>query len=303
VEAGVGVPSGAQVELVHGSQRAVVVEVGGGLREYAVGDRPVLDGYGPGEMCGSGRGQTLIPWPNRLGGGRYTFAGQDHRLALTEPAKGNAIHGLTRWANWTVAERAADRATMAYRLHPQPGYPFQLDCTLEYALSDAGLAVRTTATNTGDDPCPYGTGAHPYLSPGRGTVDTVDTVSVRAPGTRYLPVDDAGLPTGVEDVAGTPYDLRAGRSLAGLVLDHCYTGLERDADGLARVELAGVRLWLDAGYPYLQLFTGDTIAPERRRQGLAVEPMTCPPDAFRSGEGLHVLEPGRTIATNWGIEV
>lgn len=297
------VPSGMQVELEHGDQRAVVVEVGGGLREYAVGGRPVLDGYGAGEMCGSGRGQTLIPWPNRLGGGRYEFRGQANQLALTEPAKGNAIHGLTRWANWTVDERAPDRAVMAYRLHPQPGYPFQLDCTLDYTLSAAGLTVRTTATNTGDAPCPYGTGAHPYLSPGRSTGDTVDTATVRAPGTRYLPVDDSGLPTGVQDVTGTPYDLRQGRSLDGLVLDHCYTGLERDADGLARVELAGIRLWLDQGYPYLQLFTGDTIAPGRRRQGLAVEPMTCPPDAFRSGEGLIVLEPGQAVATTWGIEV
>lgn len=293
-------PSGTQVELVHGHQRAVVVEVGGGLREYAVGDRPVLDGYGPGEMCSSGRGQTLIPWPNRLAGGRYDFGGQAQQLALTEPAKGNAIHGLTRWAAWTVAEREPARAVMAYRLHPQPGYPFRLDCTLDYALTDRGLTVRTTATNTGDAPCPYGTGAHPYLSAGGGTVDAL---TVRAPGTRYLPVDDRGIPTGVEDAAGTLYDLRAGRSLDGLVLDHCYTGLERDADGLARVELAGVRLWLDEHHPYLQLFTGDTIAPERRRRGLAVEPMTCPPDAFRSGEGLLVLEPGSSVTTTWGIEV
>jgi aldose 1-epimerase len=299
----VGVPSGAQVELVHGNQRAVVVEVGGGLREYAVAGRPVLDGYAEGEMCGSGRGQTLIPWPNRLAGGRYEFRGQAQQLALTEPAKGNAIHGLTRWAPWTVAEHGPDRALMAYRLHPTPGYPFQLDCTLEYTLSAAGLTVRTTAANTGDDPCPYGTGAHPYLSPGDGTVDTLDTVTVRAPGTRYLPVDERGIPTGVTDAAGTPYDLRAGRSLDGLVLDHCYTGLERDGDGLARVELAGVRLWLDEHYPYLQLFTGDTIAPERRRRGLAVEPMTCPPDAFNSGEGLLVLEPGQSVTTTWGIEV
>lgn len=296
------IPSGTQVELVHGDQRAVVVEVGGGLREYAVDGRPVLDGYAAGEMCSSGRGQTLVPWPNRLAGGRYSFAGQDQQLALTEPAKGNAIHGLTRWASWSVAERGPDRVVMAHRLHPQPGYPFQLDCTLDYTLSAAGLTVRTTATNTGDAPAPYGTGAHPYLSPGGGTLDAA---TVRAPGTRYLPVDDSGIPTGVTDAAGSPYDLRGGRSLDGLVLDHCYTGLERDADGLARVELAGehpVRLWLDAGYPYLQLFTGDTIAPGRRRRGLAVEPMTCPPDAFRSGEGLLVLEPGRAVTTTWGIE-
>ena len=295
------VPSGTQVELVHGSQRAVVVEVGGGLREYTVDGAAVLDGYAEGEMCSSGRGQSLIPWPNRLAGGRYDFGGASLQVALTEPAKGNAIHGLTRWANWAVAEREPDRVVMAYVLHPQPGYPFALDCRLEYTLSDTGLTVRTVATNAGDVPCPYGTGAHPYLTAGPGTVDGA---TQRAPGARYLPTDERGIPTGVSDVDGSPYDFRVPRELGRTALDHCYTDLARDPDGKARVELAGartVRLWLDEGYRYLQLFTGDTLAPDRRRRGLAVEPMTCPPDAFRSGEGRLDLEPGRTVTATWGI--
>ncbi len=79
----------------------MVTEVGAGLREFVDGDRAIVDGYPVGEMCSAGRGQTLIPWPNRIDGGRCRFDGADNQLALTEPARGNAIHGLTRWVNWT----------------------------------------------------------------------------------------------------------------------------------------------------------------------------------------------------------
>src|SRR5579875_1806009 len=94
---GVVAPSGRQYLLTGpGGQRAVVVEVGGGLRDYAVGDQPVLDGYGEDELCSGGRGQILAPWPNRVGDGRYAWAGRDFQLPLTEVEHGNAIHGLVR---------------------------------------------------------------------------------------------------------------------------------------------------------------------------------------------------------------
>jgi aldose 1-epimerase len=284
-------PSGEQVELTNGAHRAVVTEVGAGLREYTVDGAPVIDGYPATEMCSGGRGQTLIPWPNRIAGGAYEFDGVRLQLALTEPGAGNAIHGLTRWATWTVVSRSGSSAVFGHVLHPQPGYPFTLDCRLEYALSDAGLRVRTAVTNTGDRPAPYGTGAHPYLTVG---TDTVDQATLAVPGNRYLPTDDNGIPTGTADVEGSPYDYRAGRSLDGAKVDHCFTDLARDADGVATVTLAAgerrVRLWLDASYRYLQVFTGDTLVP-----------VTCPPDAFRSRIGVQVLEPGRSVESTWGI--
>ena len=66
-------PSGAQVELALGRQRAVVTTVGAGLRTYSAGGREVLDGYGRDELCPSGRGQLLVPWPNRIEDGSYEF--------------------------------------------------------------------------------------------------------------------------------------------------------------------------------------------------------------------------------------
>lgn len=298
-------PSGEQVELRCGAYRAVVVEVGGALRTLRTDGADLLDGYAEGEMCGGARGQPLIPWPNRLEDGRYDVDGRTLQVPLTEPARSNAIHGLVRWANWTATESSPGRVVMRHRLHPQPGYPFTLDLALEYVLAEDGLTVRTTATNVGDRPCPYGAGAHPYLTVGTGTIDGA---LLRAPGARHLRTDGRGIPTGSESVDGTGHDFRAARPLAGVRLDDAYTGLERDESGRAWVTLSAraggrwVSLWMDGSYRYLELFTGDSLPdPRRRRTGLGVEPMTCAPNAFRNRAGLRVLQPGETAEGTWGI--
>ena len=298
-------PSGSQFELRCGDQRAVVVEVGGALRSYVASDQELLDGYGAHERCTAARGQSLIPWPNRLRDGRYSFDGEEHQLPLTEPAKHNAIHGLVRWANWSAASQAEDHVTMAYLLHPQSGWPFALALEIEYRVGDGGLTVRTRATNVGSEACPYGAGAHPYLTLG---TDRIDPLHLQAPGQRYMTADDRGIPTGSEPVEGTEFDFLSPRELGDTQLDTGYGQLRRDQDGRARVRLSTpdeqrrATLWLDEGYPYLMLFTGDSL-PERgrRRRGLGIEPMTCAPNALQSGDGPPILTPGESIATAWGI--
>ena len=298
-------PSGQQVEITHGHHRATIVEVGGGIRSLTVGGEPVLDGYGPDQMCSSARGQALVPWPNRLADGQYDIDGEHLQVPLTEPEKHNAIHGLVRFANWAVGEQGPGRVVMTYRLHPQPGYPFVLDVSLDYTLGDDGLAVECRATNRGDRPCPVGAGAHPYLRLGTGGVSPL---VLRSPGATFYTSDARQIPTGRRSVEGTPNDFRDARPIGSTVLDTGFTDLDRGKDGRAVVELAEpegarrLRLWLDESYPYLMLYTGDTLPdPERRRQSLGIEPMTCAPNAFRSGDGLRVLAPGETMAATWGI--
>ncbi|QEC46403.1 aldose 1-epimerase family protein [Baekduia soli] len=299
------IPSGSQFELRSGDQRAIVVEVGGALRSYVAAGHELLDGYGAQERCTSARGQSLIPWPNRLRDGRYSFAGRQHQLPLTEPAKHNAIHGLVRWANWSAASSAQDRVTMTHLLHPQSGWPFTLALEIEYSLSRDGLTVRTRATNVGSGPCPYGAGAHPYLTLG---TETIDSLLLQAPGQRHLTCDERGIPTGSAAVAGTKFDFLRAREIGDARLDTAYGDLLRDPDGRARVRVITpdrtrrATLWLDAGYPYLMLFTGDSLPkPRRRRRGLGIEPMTCAPNALQSGDGLLTLEPGERVETAWGI--
>ena len=295
-------PSGEQIEIAHGDRRAVVVEVGGGLRTLSAAGRELLDGYGADELSTSGRGQVLLPWPNRIEDGSYEFDGRRHQLPINDVDEQDAIHGLVRWAAWSVAEREPHRVVMQHRIHPQPGYPFSLDVGIEYLLSGEGLRITTAAENVGAEPCPYGCGAHPYLSLGT----QVDSVTLRAPGRTVLLSDERGIPVGSEPVEGTEYDFRRPRQIAATRLDNAYTDLERDGDGLARVSISDPKgstltLWVDASYPYLMLFTGDPL-PDVDRQSLAVEPMTCPPNAFRTGESLIRLEPGRSFTSTWGIE-
>jgi aldose 1-epimerase len=297
-------PTGRQIEISAGDQNAWIVEVGGGLRAYSAGGRDVLDGYAAEELCRSGRGQCLIPWPNRIRDGAYEFAGERRQLALSEPSKQNAIHGLVRWANWTVAEQAADGVTMGYVLHPQPGYPHTLRLTVDYRLDAGGLTVRTTATNLGDSDCPYGAGAHPYVSVG---TPSVDTAVLQAPGRTRLLTDERGIPTGAEAVDGGEYDFTRPRPVGNLQLDTAFADLNRDPDGRARVTLTapagqpGLAVWLDEGYRYVMLFTGDPL-PDVNRRSLGVEPMTCAPNAFQTGDGLITLAPGESFAAAWGIE-
>jgi aldose 1-epimerase len=297
-------PSTAQIQIEFGDQQATAVELGGGLGLYSASGEDLVDGFDAGETSTSGRGQLLIPWPNRLEDGSYVWEGRRHQLPLNELEHRNAIHGLVRWLPWSVREREASRVVLAHNLQPQPGYPFSLALTIEYALSTEGLLVRTTATNVGAEACPFGCGAHPYLTVGTATVDSVD---LRVPGRTVLLSDERGLPVGSASVEEAGLDFRQPRRIGPTTLDHAFADLERDEDGLACVRLrnpdtgTGVTLWVDESYRYLMLFTGDPL-PDVARRSLAVEPMTCPPNAFRSGESLIRLEPGASWTWAWGIE-
>jgi aldose 1-epimerase len=251
-------PSGEQFELAAGGHRVVAVEVGGGIRAWD----GVLLGYDEDEMCSSGRGQVLAPWPNRLAEGRYEWDGEDLQLPVNEAASGSAIHGLVRWASWKAVEREPARVVLEHVLHAQPGYPFSVRLRVEYRLAESGLRVRTEAENVGDRACPFGAGHHPYVLAPTGRVDD-------------LLLD--GEPIGDRQLDDT-----------------------RHEPGGWRVEVGEVIVWADTAWPWLQVFTGDL--PDIRRRGLAVEPMTCPPQALRTGEGVIRLEPGDGWNGEWGIE-
>ncbi len=229
-----------------------------------------------------------------------------HRLALTEPSRHNASHGLARWAAWTLEEHTANSVSLGYRLMAQTGYPWTIDLHVLYDLSADGLTVTQTATNMAGSPAPYAQGAHPYLVAGEGPVDGWE---LTLPAATRLLVDDRLLAAGRETVDGTAYDFRVARPVAATVLDHAFTDLERDSGGVATVTLRdpvtghGTELWVDGRHRWLQVYTADDTATPRR--SLAVEPMTAPADAFRSGDDLATLtaqgEPGHELSASWGI--
>lgn len=302
-------PSGKQWTIrwngKSGAAHATVVEVGGGLRECELGGLAVLDPFPLDAICDGAHNMPLVPWPNRIHDGRYSFGGSDYQLALTEPALHNAIHGFLRWRNWMLREREENRIVVATVLHPQPGYPFTLDVAVTYTLDEGGLTTRITATNLGKRTCPYGCGQHPYLTCG---TETIDSLSLQLDAAKWLLTDAQQIPTGAEAVAGSTCDFRDGRIIGAQQLDCAFTDLARDAQGRAWAHVTSpegrrVSLWGGEQIRYLQIYTGDTLAPPRRRLGLAVEPMTCPPNAFVSGDGLTRLELGESVTAVWGLVV
>jgi aldose 1-epimerase len=299
-------PSGRQHRIAHRGQEAVITEVGGDLRHYTVDGHDVIDGYAEDEMRMVGRGMPLLPWPNRIEDGSYEFMGQTYQTALTEPARHNALHGLTQWMPWHGTDQQPDAVTMTLLLHPQEGYPFALSLAIQYQLSDGGLTVRTTATNIGDRPAPYGTGQHPYFTVG---TDLIDQAWLRLPALLRMEANDRLIPTGrLIPVKGTAFDFVEGRLIGAISMDTAFASVVPDADGITRVVMQApnggrrITLWMEKPYEYLMVYTGDTIPDkQRRRKGIAIEPMTCAPNAFRTGLGLITLEQSKSMTTSWGV--
>ena len=299
-------PSGHQYAIADGSSQAMVTQVGATLRSYTVDGRDVIDGFELEERAVDGRGQVLAPWPNRLTDGRYRYGGRDCQAPLNEPSRHGAIHGLVRWLDWSPVAHDAGSVTLSCAVRPQPGYEWQLDLEVTYALDGNGLTVTCRAVNVDMARAPFGVGFHPYLTLG---TSSVDGLRLTVPAASYL--DPNGPPDRpvMVPVAPTSWDFTRPRRVGTAQLDTAYGALVRGEDGRAVARLVdpdagrSVRLWVDDAYNYLMVYTADRVGrPERRRTAIAVEPMTCPPDALRSGADLIELDPGGSWHGSWGIQ-
>jgi aldose 1-epimerase len=293
-------PTGEQFEIRAGDVHAIVTEVGAGLRALSHGDRHLIETFAEDARPARGMGAVLVPWPNRTAHGKWQWNGGEQQLALTEPAAGNAIHGLLRHVVYQVGERADDAITLVAVIPPQPGWPVALATGIRYAVDGAGLTVTHTVRNVGTEPVPFGVGAHPYLRAGDAPID--DCVLTVAAATT-IPLD-GGLPTGPATAVPAELDLRAGRPVNELDLDNAFGGAApAEGDTHVRHHLAApdgtTELWADPVFGYVQVFTPPDLVG--RGRAVAVEPMTCPPDALNTGDGLITLAPDATWSGSWGI--
>jgi aldose 1-epimerase len=279
--------------------RLVVDLRGGGLRELVAGDWQVLDGYAAGTVPAGRRGGVLLPWPNRLRGGRWSWRGTDLQLDVVSAGSPNAVHGLLSAQPWSVlAERAAG-VTVGTVLEPRAGYPFRLAAAIDYDLTPRQLTVRVRVRNAGEADAPFGVGMHPYLHVGATAEGGLADAELSVPARTAMDVD-GGLPTG----ESRPFDGEVGR-IGDRALDDPVTDLVRDDVGWARVGLRGpagaLELAVDRSWPWLQVYSGDTLPAGQRRRSLAVEPMTCPPNALADGADLVVLPPGADWSGTWTL--
>lgn len=295
--------NGALVRIAADGYVAEITSVGASLRSLAFHGRDLVRTFDPEALRPAFSGAALAPWPNRLGDGRYEFEGEEHQVALSEPARGNALHGLVAWADWQVSELAESAVTLRTAIVAQSGYPFPLELTSRFWLDADGLRWSIEARNTGSRPAPYGTGSHAYLLGGSGRVDDW-TLQLAAED--VLEVDpDRLLPVGLRRLDDSE-GWQRGRTIGETFIDHAFSGFSA-SHGETTVEVrdaAGTGsaiTWDPAALPWVQVHTADRPDPALHRTGLAVEPMTCPPDAFRTGTDLVVIAPGGRHRASWRI--
>ena len=297
-------PTGEQFELETttstGDVRATVTAVAAGLRTLTINGIDLVPGFAEDETPPSGSGIVLVPWPNRIRDGRWRSDDTEYQLAITEPARGNAIHGLLRYTEYTPVEQDRDSVTLAATIHPQMGYPFTVRTAVRYELVSDGLKVTHFLENLGGDPAPVAVGTHPFLK--IGGVPTEDLV-LRLDASSHIEVDDRLLPTGEIPVGGTEWDYREGRRVGDVALDDAFGELG-SVDGIVEHVLTApdgrsVSVWADDEFAYVQVFTTEDYPGETK--AIAVEPMTAPADAFNSGKGLRWLDPGEQWEVSWGI--
>jgi aldose 1-epimerase len=279
---------------------ATITQVAAGIRRLSVRGIDIVPPYEAGSKRPWGSGMILVPWPNRIRDGRWVLEGKTQQLAITEPAKNNASHGLLRFSPYSVAARTDSTLRLEAKVFPQNGYPFLLDTAVTYRLVDAGIEVTHTITNRSDAAAPVAIGAHPFFT--IGDVEPEDlTITVNV--TTHFESDERSLPTAEVSVDGTRYDLRAGVPLAELQLDDGFGGAVMH-DGVSEHSVSApdgrtVTVWGDENFPYWQVFTTELYPGQSK--AVAIEPMTAPTDAFNSGQDLKWLAPGETWEASWGV--
>ena len=298
--------SGRQFQLSAGDYRATIVSVGASLRELTWQGRHLVVPFAADEVRPLYRGAVLAPWPNRVVDGRYELDGAEHQLALTEPDRGHALHGLVAWQDFAAMSHDSNAVALAATVPAQTGYPFRLELVVRYSLTEQGLTISMEATNTDRGPAPYGAGIHPYLSGGPGVVDDW---FLDLPAASVLAVTpDRLIPLEVHPVTQAPeqFDFRHRRAIGDTFLDHAFTDLSPDPDGMFTAHLTdaagdGVAIRWGQECRWLQVHTADRPDPKTNRMGLAIEPMTCPPDAFNSGRDLITLPVGGSTTVQWHL--
>jgi aldose 1-epimerase len=299
--------SGTQFVLEANGYTASIASIGASLRSLQYHGRNLIVPFDANQVRPFFRGAILAPWPNRVVDGRYTFGGVEQQLSITEPLRGHALHGLASWLDFSVVRRTSVRLVLGATIEAQPGYPHKVTLEVDFTLDAGGLRTTVTAVNAGSHAAPFGVAPHPYLVAGEGRVNDW---TLELPARRILTVTpDRLIPLSLRDVSTedlAAFDFRTPRPIENTFIDHAFSDFDRDDKGKATVRVttnagSGVALSWDSECPWVQVHTADQPAPSIDRIGLAVEPMTCPPDAFNSGVNLNVLEPGGSTSASWTI--
>ncbi|MDR4533658.1 aldose 1-epimerase family protein [Glutamicibacter sp. PS] len=298
--------TGQQYWIQAGAYRACISSVGASLRVLRHEQGDLLLPFDANRLRPGFHGAVLAPWPNRIVDGRYHHAGTTEQLPLTEVARGHALHGLVCWQEWTAVEEGEHHVTLHTEIAPQPGYPHRLRLLQRYLLDEQGLHGSLEVTNLGNEPAPFGNSIHPYFVAGNAPADQW---TLQLPADLVLLADEKRLIP--EELAPVDehreFDFRTARRLESQAIDHAFGGLRHDSEGTVTISLVndhgqGVQLAFSAeDFRWVQVYTSDDEPPAAHRAAVAIEPMTCPPDAFNSGTDLIHLAPGQPVENHWSV--
>lgn len=294
--------AGTSTTIRSGLSSAKVDTVGATLIGLWIDEEPLLSGPARVAPHLGHHGAVLAPWPNRLAHGRYTFDDDTHQLAINDPPYGHALHGLVFDRRWRVLEHAISSVTMTHTLDGSQGYPFRVQVTVAYSLKNTVLRCDVTWENQGTTAAPFGVGFHPYFRPGP---SPMAEWWLRVPASTFLGTDPlTALPTEPRDVVSTSYDFRSPRTLGE---DRFSVAYERwPAPNEVPITLTDPRGWAlsinaSSAFRWVQVFSGHLPTAELSRRGLAIEPQTCPPNAFATGQDVINLAPGETGWASWSV--
>ena len=266
------------LELRAGQNIARVSSLGAALAYLQIDGVEVISPASDEAIVNTYASVICAPWPNRIEDGKWQdaqFPGND--------AHGNALHGLVFNKKFELIAHTENSATYSYELAASSNYPFNLEIGVTYLLSDTGVAVTYFAKNLGEGNAPYGVAAHPYFK-----MSPDSKFSILA---NQQSINNAKqIPIGAESAT------KAGTALvfSETTLDDCFSDLTGDVV-ISHSDGSSVTIWQDAAFKYLMIYTGHHLG------GLAVEPQTCPANAFNTGEDLIWLAPGQSWQANWGV--
>ena len=281
--------SGREIVLQAGDYEARIVTVGAGLAGLRYRGHDLVVPHGVSECPLGYLGKVLMPWPNRVAGGSYSWEGTSYDLPVDEPTFGTSLHGFVAFQEWEITEADASSVLLHTLIAARYSYPWTLAVSARYSLdANTGLTVELSATNIGEGTAPYGVGFHPYLA----IDDTrADNLELQNPASIIYEANASMIPIAAHDVASFGLDFRSPTIIGTSRLYHAFAGLPEGTWAVTlRDPAAGVGASLSSNARWLQVYSADYIG----RVGVAVEPMSCPPNAFNSSTDVVALGAGET---------
>lgn len=287
--------SGSSFSLTSGPYQATILSCGAALSSLSLNDHPLILPYPAHELAPGFAGMVLLPWPNRIREGRYSWRGTSYQLPINDIDTRTALHGSTYNRDWSILSVSPSSVSLECWVPGMEGYPWPLHSRVSYHLNEkSGLTATITTRNLCAVDIPYGVGSHPYLAPG----GVVDDWTLQMSPTHAQRMDTSLLPRDLVPVSEIGLNFAFPRSLRGMSIDTGFTSFP-STPWAVHVEnsLIGLRATLSSSAPWVQIYTGDAVG----RRGIAVEPMSCPANAFNDAHDSIVLPGGQSHRFSWSI--